>query len=330
MMEPLVSILIPSYNAEKWLKETLQSAMAQTWKNIEVIVVDDGSKDNSYQVAKSFESKHLKVIRQENQGASAARNRAYHEARGDFIQYLDADDLLSPNKIETQVRLLQDNAPDMLAVSATMHFFDGQNPDTGILHDGWPMMNANDPVDWLINLMGPERGGMVQPGAWLTPRSITEKIGPWDLNICPTPMDDGEYFARAVLACAGIRKSVKGINYYRKFKISSSLSGQKSEAYRWGHFRSLHQIEKHLLARTDDPRAKKAMARCYMELAYNSYPTARKVSEAAVERSQLLGAAKRPRFPTAKGEFLARIFGWKAARRLNHLYHDTKNRLDRA
>jgi glycosyltransferase involved in cell wall biosynthesis len=326
-MDPLISILIPCYNAEKWLRETLRSCLAQTWENIEVIVVDDGSKDRSYEVAQSFQVANLKVLRQPNQGASAARNRAYAEAQGEFIQHLDADDLLSPDKIEAQVRLLQANPPDMLAVSATKHFYDGQNPDNGKLHAGWPRVDSDDPLNWLIELLGPEQGSMVQPGAWLTPRSITEKIGPWDLSICPTPMDDGEYFARAVLASSGIRANEKGFNYYRQFRTGNSLSGQKSEAYRWGHFRSLGQIEKHLLARTSDGRAKKALARCFMDLAFSSYPAVPNVAAAALGKVKELGGAKPPAFGTPKGEMLARLFGGKAVRFANHHYHLVRKKI---
>ncbi len=96
-MKPLVSILIPCYNAEAWLAQTLESALAQTWSPTEIIVVDDGSKDRSLEIAKAFEPRGVKVISQHNQGASAARNRAFQESQGDFIQYLDADDLLAPD-----------------------------------------------------------------------------------------------------------------------------------------------------------------------------------------------------------------------------------------
>ena len=99
MSQPLVSILIPCYNSEKWLAETLESALAQTWQNKEIIVVDDGSTDSSLEIAKTFESNKVKVLRQDNRGASAARNLGLTNAQGDFIQYLDADDLLSEDKI---------------------------------------------------------------------------------------------------------------------------------------------------------------------------------------------------------------------------------------
>jgi glycosyltransferase involved in cell wall biosynthesis len=81
--------------------------LAQTWQNTETIFVDDGSTDDSLAVARSFEKKGVEVIAQANQGAAAARNRALQEATGDYLQYLDADDRLSPDKVERQVQHLQ-------------------------------------------------------------------------------------------------------------------------------------------------------------------------------------------------------------------------------
>src|SRR4030095_8981359 len=98
----LVSILVPAYNKEAWIGDTIKSALAQTWQNKELIIVDDGSKDRTLDVIRRFESVSVKVVAQENQGACAARNRAYSLAQGAYIQWLDADDLLHPQKIETQ------------------------------------------------------------------------------------------------------------------------------------------------------------------------------------------------------------------------------------
>ena len=97
-MYPLVSILIPAYNSEKWIKSTIQSALNQTYSNKEIIIVDDGSTDNTLNIAKQFESDILKVIFQKNQGASAARNKALSISQGDFIQWLDSEDLISNDK----------------------------------------------------------------------------------------------------------------------------------------------------------------------------------------------------------------------------------------
>src|SRR5882724_4223522 len=98
-MTPLVSILIPAYNAERWIAETIRSALKQTWRNKEIIVVDDGSTDGTLAIARRFEPKGVRAVTQPNQGAEAARNTASSLSRGDYIQWLDADDLLSRDKV---------------------------------------------------------------------------------------------------------------------------------------------------------------------------------------------------------------------------------------
>jgi GT2 family glycosyltransferase len=105
MNQPLVSIIIPCYNAEKWVAQSIQSSLDQTWPNKEVIVIDDGSTDASLNVIKSFGDK----IRWEtgpNRGGNVARNRGLEMAGGEWIQYLDADDYLLPHKIAQQVQFL--------------------------------------------------------------------------------------------------------------------------------------------------------------------------------------------------------------------------------
>ena len=106
-MEPLVSILIPAYNSQRWIADTLNSALEQTWPKKEIIVVDDGSTDRTLHIAKQFASKSVQVVCQPNQGASVARNTAFSLCQGDYIQWLDADDLLDPHKVEKQLRTLE-------------------------------------------------------------------------------------------------------------------------------------------------------------------------------------------------------------------------------
>jgi len=103
-MKPLVSILIPAFNAEETIAATIQSAISQSWHPKEIIVVDDGSTDKTAQVARSFGSR-IKFVSASNQGASAARNRAFSLCSGDYIQWLDADDELQQDKIERQLAL---------------------------------------------------------------------------------------------------------------------------------------------------------------------------------------------------------------------------------
>jgi glycosyltransferase involved in cell wall biosynthesis len=105
-MKPLVSILITAYNAENTIADTLESAIAQTWQRKEIIVVDDGSTDSTAEVARGF--KEVRVVSTENCGLSGAQNNAFPLSQGDYIQYLDADDLLAPDKIERQLAALRE------------------------------------------------------------------------------------------------------------------------------------------------------------------------------------------------------------------------------
>src|ERR1700680_2846049 len=108
-MSSLVSVVIPMYNARSWIEETLESVVRQTFplSDIELVVVDDASQDDSVRLAESFiatHNLHGQVVRSErNGGVSAARNRGWQIARGEWVQFLDADDLLAPKKLQVQI-----------------------------------------------------------------------------------------------------------------------------------------------------------------------------------------------------------------------------------
>lgn len=106
MNNPLVSILIPVYNTEKYVADAIESALNQTYKNIEIIIVDDGSTDKSWEIIESYRKKYpniIKTYQQENKGAGAARNKAALNANGIYLQFLDSDDLLLPIAIEKKL-----------------------------------------------------------------------------------------------------------------------------------------------------------------------------------------------------------------------------------
>jgi glycosyltransferase involved in cell wall biosynthesis len=106
MSDPLVSILIPCHNAARWLAATLESALAQTWPRTEIILVNDGSTDDSAAIARGFASRGVRVIDQPNSGPGAALNRALRESTGEFVKFLDADDLISSDAVALQVAAL--------------------------------------------------------------------------------------------------------------------------------------------------------------------------------------------------------------------------------
>ena len=112
----LVSIIIPVYNAEDYLKESLRSVLNQSYKNLEIICVDDGSSDESPALLQNFKQAdpRIKVITVENGGAGVARNRGMEEAKGDYIYFFDADDILNKNMIRTLVRTAEKHDTDIV------------------------------------------------------------------------------------------------------------------------------------------------------------------------------------------------------------------------
>jgi glycosyltransferase involved in cell wall biosynthesis len=320
--QPLVSVIIPLYNAARYIRQSLNAIANQTWDNIEVIIIDDGSTDESYKVAKQYVSERVTLIKQVNAGASAARNRGLERAKGKYIQFCDADDLLSSNKIAAQVTLLE-KYPDYLAVCDTAYFDDGTNPYETTPVGDWYATGTDDPIDFLIKLyggylIGDGFGGMIQPNAWLTPRTIIDKAGPWNEMRCPD--DDGEFFCRVILASKGIRYAPHAVNYYRKFSHRQSLSGQRSPIALRNILNATHLKETHLLSVTKDPRASLAMSRLYWENAFSFYPADKALSMEALRRARALapGIKFKP-FDAGLKSVLAHLIGWKAVRYLQSI-----------
>jgi glycosyltransferase involved in cell wall biosynthesis len=143
-----VTVAVPAYNAELWLRDALNSAVGQTFQAHEIIVVDDGSKDRTEEIARSFGDK-IRYIKQPNQGVSAARNTAIREATGDWIAFLDSDDLIVPEKLEKQVAVIEANPNLVVVYSAFQYLYpDGttkQMPPFSAA-DLWPALRYRTPI----------------------------------------------------------------------------------------------------------------------------------------------------------------------------------------
>lgn len=313
MTPPLVSIIIPCHNAGAWLAETLASALAQTWAGKEIIVVDDGSQDASLAVARRFAARGVRVVSQPNRGASAARNHGLKLARGDYIQFLDADDLLSPEKIARQVALLAQHPAGSLASCAWGRFevdaTTARFTDTAVFRDFAP-------VEFLV--LAGETGAMMHPSAWLVPRTVAERAGPWDESL--TLNDDGEYFCRVLLASAGIVccPDEAARSYYRS-GLSGSLSQRRGEAARRSQFRSLELITSALQAAEDTIRTRRACAGYWRRFVHDFYPSPsdliRRAEARVVQLGETLG--RPPMGP--RTAIVASLIGWRNVWRVKHL-----------
>jgi glycosyltransferase involved in cell wall biosynthesis len=230
-MAELVSILIPCFNAEKWLKETIESALSQTWPNKEIIIVDDGSTDNSLQIARLYESTIVKVISQENRGGCTARNRALEYARGDYIQWLDADDILAPDKIERQINGANRLRNTRILLSGPWaEFYYRRSTAKFVKSNLWQDL---DPIQWFVVKFSDQV--YMTNNTWLVSRKLTEQAGPWDERLSRD--QDGEYFGRLVAACERVVFVPDALSYYRRTS-PKSVSGNLSEKAKESEFLS--------------------------------------------------------------------------------------------
>jgi len=308
-MEPLVSILIPLYNAERWIEETLRSALGQTWSNTEIIVVDDGSTDNSLKIARSFQSQGVTLLTQDNRGACTARNRAFTASNGELIQYLDADDLMAPDKIEIQVRRLCEEPPRSIA-NARWHPFEtevDEAPQASSSED------CEDPLEWLLAWTRGDGG--TRPHAWLTPRSVIRDAGPWreDLRV----NQDGEFFSRVLLESQKIAFCPDARVFYRTG--NDGVSARQDRASWESLYETIDLMTKRILEEKEIPRTQRACATKWRHFQYNAYPSHPDLANAAEEKVADLGISDYTHGSTLY-QATEKLLGWKAARWLQYGY----------
>jgi glycosyltransferase involved in cell wall biosynthesis len=316
MSSDLVSIIIPAYNAEKVITDSVKSILDQTWQNFEIIIVNDGSSDKTGDVVKAFNDPRIKYIYQDNKGCSAAKNTGLNASSGKYIQYLDADDFLTPGKIAEQVNVLKDH-PDQIAVCRTVTFLDNPVYVKENEIDTEFVQFEGKPIDFLVNLYGGD--AMIQPNAFLMSRQLSDSIGPWDISLSPSTDEDSEYYCRAILASSKVVYTPTGINFYRSNPGVNSLSRRKSMAHVIGALRTLDKKAEHLLKAENSPRVKKVIAFSYAVFIYvyfDDYPELAKEAEDNIYR---LGFKNIPPAGGRRFRKLARIITMKNALRARSL-----------
>ncbi|MCL5807624.1 MAG: glycosyltransferase [Deltaproteobacteria bacterium] len=176
---PLVSVIIPTFNYGQYVRRAIESALVQTYHNVEVIVVDDGSTDNTAEILASFRSR-IKVIYQKNTGASAARNRGIVEAKGDYIAFLDADDRYCKDNIAKKLTFLR------------------SYPEYKWCYSNWAWMNergvqirrGDEPKNTLAHLrvqgdvfLFALKGYLLGTNVFLFDKTVIETVGGFDENL---------------------------------------------------------------------------------------------------------------------------------------------------
>jgi glycosyltransferase involved in cell wall biosynthesis len=308
-MEPLVSVLIPAFNAEAFIADAINSALDQTWPNLEIIIVDDGSTDRTLAIAQRFASKKVRVVSQENQGAAAARNHALAMSQGDYIQWLDADDLMSADKIARQMVASREYRDPLTLFSSGWGYFAYRTDRANFLPTSlWCDLS---PVEWLVRKMS--QNLHMQTATWLVSRELTEAAGLWDTRLCND--GDGEYFCRVLLASNGVRFVPDARVFYRITSPSRVSYIGHSDEKKDARLLSMQLHVKYLHSLENSDRVRAACMVYLQNWLINFYPERPDIVDKLEKLAASLGGKLEVPRLRWKYAWIKPLFGWGLAKR---------------
>ena len=299
-----VSVLMPCHNAQSYVAEAIDSVLAQDHRDVELVIVDDGSSDKSLDVISQYKSENLLVIQTDNRGASAARNRALDASSGGYVIFMDADDIISPSHVSALLSL--SSGPHDIVMGQWDRFCD--KIDEAKFPWRPTYRDALGP-DWLIG----GGWGMMQSAMFLLPRVHVDRFGGW--NEALSLIDDFEFYCRMIANCSSLRFASGAKVFYRS-GIPNSLSSQRSRVYAEGALVSLLDGTNSVLSVLNTELARSACANVFQHFEYEfypSYPDLRAFARARV--AKLGGSQLRPDGPPYF-QIIRHLAGWRVARRI--------------
>ncbi len=221
--QPLVSIIIPVYNCGPYLAQCLDSVLSQTYANLEVIVVDDGSTDSSLEICRSYQLRdgRIKLFHKENGGQSSARNRGLDECSGDFIMFIDSDDYVSPRMVESLYRRIMEDGSDLALCNASYLYEDGEGGSREeLVWKGWQsdaVWSERDFWEENVNVVN-----VVTMFPWnkIYPRRIFKSLRFIEGRV----QEDELILDKVIRQCGKISVISESLYYYRQRK-SSTMGG---------------------------------------------------------------------------------------------------------
>jgi len=311
-MLPLVSTIIPVFNGEAFIQSALTSVLDQTYLNSEIIVIDDGSTDDTAQRIKEIHNPRIRYFCQSNQGQSAAINFGVAQSQGDFIKLLDADDWINPNHIASQLNAL-DGRTDAVASCRWGYFVnDFRRP---LVRSEVTHASYDNPLEWIVDSLTKDEG-MMGGWMWLIPRRVWHKAGGYDPSLSLN--NDFHFSIATLLASSAVCFADDAVYSYRK-GVAGALSGSYGCKAMESAFLTTDLGTRLLLERENSERIREIAADRFQSWLFQFYPKFPDLVSAAQARIEELGGSSLPMRGGRLLKLLQPIVGWKGVRQLQSL-----------
>lgn len=320
----LISVIMPAYNAAAYIGEAICSVLQQTWQQWELIIVDDGSTDDTLQIVNNYSAKdnRIQVIHQSNAGVCAARNVALRYIIGDYVLFLDADDKLELNKMSSHLQEIwkYDYSSEVLTYGSCIRLLSSGKcvpSSMATLYSNYrPAISAQIAI-WAKHF------NSFPYSSYLVPYSLIQKVGLWDE--CLSRSEDSEYMARLLSEASVLRFVPEAVFYYRQ--VPNSLSTrQLTKEQLTSEAIVCDKIADLILAVDTSPQAKNACEVHYTDVLTAWYPQNRflvsQMRRAMRSRGLQLNFENRGKL----FHLLYHIFGWRIATRIMRFKHNLANR----
>lgn len=312
MPKPLVSVVIPAYNAAAYIGEAISAALDQSHSSIEVIVVDDGSTDETRHSVHSYRDPRLKYVFQENQGQSVAINSGVAKAQGQYIKLLDADDWINPEHIACQVEAINGRYDAVASCRWGYFVTDFKSPS---VRSELTNASYHDPLQWIVDSLTHDEG-MMGGWMWLIPRQIWNTVGGYDPRLS---LNNDFHFSVATLLAANAVCYAKDAVYSYRKGVSGALSSSYGRKAMESALLTTDLGTQALLAREDSERIRHIAADRFQSWLFHFYPDFPDLAKAAEGRISELGGSNLRMQGGQMLKLLQPIVGWKGVRRLQTL-----------
>lgn len=296
---------MPAFNAEATIRESIASVLSQTHRELELVVVDDGSTDRTRQVVEEIKDSRVRLIGLAPNGVSAARNAGVESSSGAYLKYLDSDDLINEGAIEAQLAVLSRCSERTLCTSAWGRFY-GSPTDTKYIESrDWQDL---DPISFLELSLG--GGGTMPVMTWFLHRALHDRAGAWPVGA--QLFEDTEYGTRLALSADKVRFCRGAVGFYRTRSTGSLSKSRDLTVYAHG-MSCVDRICAAVLEFQDDQRTRAMLANLYRRYTIQVMGISAELVSRSEARVEELGGSKLEPGGGSIFRLLQLLLGWKKA-----------------